>query len=686
MVAVFLQQIRSVGIGLCVGVIGGPMCGIAGIVGKQVEPSVIARMSATILHRGPDDEGLWVDQDAGVGLAHRRLSIVDLSPAGHQPMHSADGRYVITYNGEIYNHAALRKELEEAGAAPERGWRGTSDTETFLQCVSTWGVDATLPKLVGMFAFALWDRKMRTLSLVRDRFGEKPIYFGWVGKDFVFASELKAIRVHPRFTGEIDGNALRTFLSRTYIPAPLSIYRHLFKLEPGCILTLAPEAAASPMDEPPNEGSESGGLVLRRYWSYRQVVRDGLEHPIEDEAEAIEGLEKALAAAISGQAVADVPVGAFLSGGIDSSTIVAIYQKYSSQPVRTFTIGFDQPGYNEASHAKAVASHLGTVHSERYLTVEETRDVIPLLPAMYDEPFADSSQIPTYLVSRFAREDVTVALTGDGGDELFAGYYRHFAAPQMWQRLRKVPKPLRSAVGKPLSLLPSQFWAGAADLISAQRQPHLGRKVQKGLRIAGSVRNFDEVYSSYLDEWSCEESPVRDGYRDHIGWDMDCGSRASDTHRTMYCDAVSYLPDDILCKVDRASMAVSLETRVPFLDHRVAEFAARVPLRMKLNGGSGKHIVRKLLCREVPAELIDRPKAGFAVPVGEWIKGPLRPWAEELLDPAHMAADGWLDPAIVHRRWNQHLNGERDSTPAIWAILMFQSWLREQSQQLSVAA
>ncbi len=663
------------------------MCGIVGILSSsRVEARGIRDLTSTIAHRGPDDGGVWVDPEAGVGLGHRRLAIIDLSPQGHQPMHSANGRYVITYNAEIYNHCDLRKELELAGAAPPGGWRGHSDTETLLECISAWGLADTLPKIVGMFAFGLWDRKERTLSLVRDRFGEKPLYYGWAGSDFIFASELKAIRAHPRFDGAIDRRALRLFAARTYVPAPMSIYKRIFKLEPGCILTITPEAARTPLDAPPKVGRTSGGIIIRRYWSYRDVIQRGLDQPIEAESEALEQLEQVLAKAIQAQSVADVPVGAFLSGGIDSSTIVALYQKYSSQPVRTFTIGFGEVGFNEAEYAKAVATHFGTVHNELYVTVKEALDVIPLLPSMYDEPFADSSQIPTFLVSRFAREQVTVALTGDGGDELFAGYNRHFAAPRLWRQLRKVPQPLRSAFGSPLSRLPSQFWSSAAGLLPGRRQPHLGGKIQKGLRVAGSVRNFDELYSSFLDEWSFEESPVRGGDGDDAGWDMDCADGAPDTLRMMYCDAVSYLPDDILCKVDRASMAVSLETRVPYLDHRVAELAARIPLSMKVRGGTGKHILRKLLYREAPRELFERPKAGFAIPVGEWIKGPLRPWVDDLLDPSRMAVEGWFDPAIVHRRWRDHLRGQRDSTPALWAVLMFQSWLREQSRPLAAAA
>jgi len=373
------------------------MCGIAGLLsGGRTHPDFAGRMIGPLAHRGPDDHGLWVDSEAGVGLGHRRLSIVDLSPHGHQPMQSADGRLVITYNGEIYNHADLRAELDSTGMTPPGGWRGHSDTETLLQAISAWGLDRAVERSVGMFAFALWDIATRKLFLVRDRFGEKPLYYGWIGGDFLFASELKAMRVHPRFDNAVDRCALKAFASRTYIPVPLSIYRHILKLEPGCILEVGPGAIVSPRDEPPEEGKPEPGLALRRYWSYAKVVREGLERPFRDQREALDQLERSLANAIQGQSMADVPVGAFLSGGIDSSTVVALYQKYSSIPVRTFTIGFHEKGFNEAEHAKAIAAHLGTVHDERYVTVEEARDVIPLLSSMYDEPFADSSQTPTF--------------------------------------------------------------------------------------------------------------------------------------------------------------------------------------------------------------------------------------------------------------------------------------------------
>jgi asparagine synthase (glutamine-hydrolysing) len=653
------------------------MCGIAGILAAdRLDEGLLRRMAGSIAHRGPDDEGIWLDSEAGIGFAHRRLSIVDLSPSGHQPMVSADGRFVLNFNGEIYNHGELRASLEAEGRVPEGGWRGRSDTEVLLQAIACWGLETAICRAVGMFALALWNCQHRELSLVRDRFGEKPLYYGWVGGDFVFASELKALRLHPRFANPIDRRALRLFAARTYIPAPLSSYRQIFKLLPGSILTMAPRQARQPLDTPPE---------VTPYWSYRDVVRRGLVDPILDEEEAIRELERVLVSAIRDQSVADVPVGAFLSGGIDSSTICALYQKHSTQPIRTFSIGFGEAGYNEAEDAKAVAAHLGTIHSEHYVSVGEARDVIPLLPEIYDEPFADSSQIPTYLVSQFARGQVTVALTGDGGDELFAGYNRHFLAPRLWRQLQRLPLPVRSLLGSQLGRLPASFWAGLSAMLPGRQAPHLGGKVQKGLRVAASTRTFDDVYASFLDEWAFEPSPVRGGEGEGAPFDMVLPG-APDAVRTMYCDAVSYLPDDILAKVDRASMAVSLETRVPYLDHRVAELAARIPLAMKVHGGAGKQILRKLLYRQAPRQLFDRPKAGFAVPVGEWIRGPLRGWAEELLDPARIAQEGWLDPAIVQRRWNDHLNGRRDSAQALWTLLMFQAWLREQAKPAALAA
>jgi asparagine synthase (glutamine-hydrolysing) len=653
------------------------MCGIAGIVSAgRIDPQLLQRMGDVIVHRGPDDGGSWIDTDAGIGFAHRRLSILDLSPQGHQPMHSADGRFVLNYNGEVYNHAEIRAELEGAGLAPEGGWRGHSDTETMVQAIAAWGLEEAVGRFVGMFAFALWDRKERRLSLVRDRFGEKPLYYGWAGKDFVFGSELKSLRLHPRFEGEIDRDALGLYAARAYVPAPRSIYRRVFKLAPASILSLNAEEALRRSDAP---------LQAKAYWSYRDVVRRGLADAIDSETDALDALDRVLSQAVTGQSVADVPVGAFLSGGIDSSTICALYQRHSSNKIQTFSIGFEEARFNEADYAREVARHLGTVHSEHVVTVREAREVIPQLPAIYDEPFADSSQIPTFLVSRFARGEVKVALTGDGGDELFAGYNRHFQAPRLWARLRTVPRPLRAAAGASLGLLPQRLWQQAAAMLPA-RHRHLGGKAGKALRLAGNADSFDDVYAAFLDEWSGEPPPVLGHEGEGAALDLDLGEAAPDAIRIMYCDAVSYLPDDILCKVDRASMAVSLETRVPFLDHRVAELAARIPLAMKVRDGNGKHILRQLLYRHVPRQLFDRPKAGFAIPVGDWIRGPLRDWAESLLDPRRLANEGWFDAKAVGRRWDDHAGGRRDSTHAIWAILMFQAWLEAQKGAVDIAA
>ena len=624
-------------------------------------------MALAIDHRGPDDEGVWIDPDAGLGLAHRRLSIVDLSPHGHQPMLSADGRFALSYNGEIYNHRDLRAALEEEGKAPEGGWRGQSDTETLIEAIAAWGLDPALDRAVGMFAFALWDRRERALHLVRDRFGEKPLYYGWAGRDFVFASELKAIRVHPDFSPQIDRRALHAFAARTNVPAPLSIYRGIFKLEPGCVLTLT---NLDPFDAPPTHR-------IRLYYDYAQIVRAGLADPITHQADALAALEAALAAAIDGQAVADVPVGAFLSGGIDSSAVTAFYQQRSDTAVRTYTIGFEEAGYNEADDARAVAKHLGTIHHEQIVTSAEARDIIPLLPEIYDEPFADSSQIPTYIVSRFARRDVTVALTGDGGDELFAGYNRHVSAPALWRALRKIPRPLRAAASATLGQLPSSFWTAAATALPGRSAPNLGAKLHQALRTAGHARDFGDIYDDFLDQWAGQRNPVIGG--GGAGAARPASDIADDSVATMLRDATGYLPDDILTKVDRASMAVSLETRVPFLDHRLAAVAARIPLAMKVHGGSGKQMLRQALFARAPASLFDRPKAGFAVPVGEWIKGPLRDWAETLLDPCRLATEGWFDPGAVAARWGDHLNGRRDSTAAIWSVLMFQAWLDAQA-------
>lgn len=655
------------------------MCGIAGfLTAPGSDLAAIGPITRILRHRGPDDEGIWTDPAAGIALGHRRLSIVDLSPSGHQPMCSKDGRYVITFNGEIYNHAGLRRELEGQGLGPAGAgfqWSGHSDTETFIECIAAWGLEAALEKAVGMFAFALWDRAERTLRLVRDRFGEKPLYYGWVSRRLAFASELKAIRALPGFDNPVDRRALRVFAARSYVPSPLSIFERVYKLEPGCILMATEQSWRSPV-EPAHARTGHGAVRIRPYWTYREVVAQGLDDPFESHEEATEALGEALTEAVKGQAIADVPVGTFLSGGIDSSTVVALLQRTSPGRVKTFSIGFEEAEYNEANHARAVAKHFGTDHHEHYLQVAGARDVIPLLPQMYDEPFADSSQIPTYLVSRFARESVTVALTGDGSDELFGGYNRHISATEFWNRLARLPRPLRLAAGRALGSVPPRFWNRGAALVSYGRRPgHFGTKVQKAFNTMASASDLPDVYDVFLDEWADQGTPVAGCVDSTYGaLDFDAGGDADNITRIMYCDAVTFLPDDILCKVDRAAMAVSLETRVPFLDHRVAAAAARVPVKMKVRGGEGKWLLRQFLYGLAPRVLFERPKSGFAIPLGLWLRGPLRDWVEDLLGERRLAAEGYFRPQTVRRRWEQHLSGSRDASQALWPLLMFQAW------------
>ncbi len=639
-------------------------------------------MAGRLRHRGPDNDGVWIDKSGRVGFGHRRLSIIDLSANGHQPMQSANGRFTLSYNGEIYNHTDIRREID-AQSGPI-AWRGHSDTETLVEAIARWGLEGALGRCVGMFALSLWDAKERKLHLARDRFGEKPLYYGWVGGDFLFASELGAIRLHPRFDNPIDRRALKLFAARNYVPSPLSIYERVYKLPPACILTVSADVASTPLEQPPEEGASTLHFKLERYWSYRQLLLDGLAHPIGDEAEALDELEAALSRAVMGQTVADVPVGAFLSGGIDSSTVVALCQKYSPQPVRTYTIGFEDPAYDEAPAARAVAKHLGTLHHEHYVSARDAQDVIPRLASIYGEPFADSSQIPTYLISAFARQEVKVALSGDGGDELFGGYSRYFGLARAWEQLERFGPSARTLAGRALGEIPPAAWNGLAHVAGRPRPPFFGGKIKKSFQVMAKAENVDGLLGGFLDEWWEEGSPVLGAPAAGLDNAIDLDAPAA--QQMMYRDALTYLPDDILCKVDRASMAVSLESRVPFLDHRVAALAARVPLGLKLRGGRGKHILRQLLYREAPRELFERPKAGFAIPIGDWIKGPLRPWAEELLDPKRMAEEGWFDAGVIQRRWQDHHTGRRDSTAALWAILIFQAWLRERKDSLALAA
>ena len=660
------------------------MCGFAGFFGggewAHNPEQRVADMAQAIAHRGPDGAGAWADSGQGIALGHRRLSVVDLSPAGHQPMHSASGRFVIAFNGEIYNHLELRSALEDAKGAP--AWRGHSDTETLLAACEYWGFEATLARTVGMFAIALCDRHDGRLYLARDRFGEKPLYYGWVGDAFVFGSELKALRAYPGFSNPVCRQALAEYLRFMYVPAPRSIYQGIFKLEAGCLLTIAGMPPAQAPTAPLRPSASCGTLSVRRWWSLADIVEGGARNPIADEAEALSALEARLADAVRLQSLADVPLGAFLSGGVDSSAIVALMQQQASRPIKTFAVGFEESGFDESPHARAVAQHLGTEHSELVVTAAEARGVIPQLQMMYDEPFADSSQLPTHLVCRAARQQVTVALSGDAGDELFGGYNRYFWGPRIWRRLALLPYPARQVLSSALAALPASGWDGLAKPLGVVRP---GEKLHKLARAIRSVRGLDDLYRNLVSEWQDpallvkgEAGQVLEPAR-LLADALPAEGTEAGPLRMMYRDSMSYLPDDILCKVDRAAMAISLETRVPFLDHRVAELAWRLPLGMKIRGNEGKWALRQVLYQHVPRELIERPKAGFALPIGNWLRGPLRAWAENLLDEARLQREGYLHPRLIRQAWKQHLSGRYDWAPRLWSVLMFQAWLEANS-------
>jgi asparagine synthase (glutamine-hydrolysing) len=637
------------------------MCGLTGVwawtgSGRDQRVTSVSRMVRSLAHRGPDDEGVLVEDDSGLAFGFRRLSIIDLSAAGHQPMVSANGRFVITYNGEIYNHHELRTEL--SGVA----WRGASDTEVMLEGFARWGVDATLRRLLGMFAIALWDRQERVLTLVRDRLGKKPMYYAQNAKGLLWGSELKALCAHEDFDRTLDERALQLYFRLGYIPAPLSIYQTARKVEPGCYVTCR-------VGEEPR---------AHRYWSARDAAHAGMHDPLRmDDQEAVQALTTLLRDAVSRRMVADVPLGAFLSGGVDSSAVVALMQTETSRPVRTFSLGFSEAAYNEAPFAKAVAQHLGTEHTELYVDPAQAQAVIPDLPNIYDEPFADSSQIPTFLVSRLARQHVTVALSGDGGDEVFGGYNRHMWLERIWRRTGHLPFGARRLAARAIRSLPASAWdrayAAAAPMIGTRRQFALpGDKLHKLSRVLESG-NPDEAYLQLVSQWSEPRVLLaRGGERVLPTFTSDPGLGV--TESVMLLDQLTYLPEDILAKVDRASMAVSLEARVPLLDHRIVEWAWRVPADMRSRDGVSKWLLRQVLYKHVPASLIERPKVGFGIPIGGWLRGELRDWVEHLLAPAALVRGGLLNAAPIREAWQAHLDGRRDEQHRLWTVLMFQAW------------
>lgn len=644
------------------------MCGIVGFLSGSVRPTavepVLTDMAGCLVHRGPDSHGTWRDDEAGIAFGHRRLAIVDLSPMGAQPMISASGRWVVILNGEIYNFRALREELRARGYV----FRGGSDTEVLLTAVEAWGVERALVRCAGQFAVALWDRHERRLYLGRDRLGEKPLYVATMGGSLLFGSELKALRRHPAWDGRINTAALHDFLRFAYVPTSTCIYEGARKVVPGTI-----------------EVYESGraGVVQQRtitYWSARDVMVDGATARLDaPDSVLIDELDAVLGQVVGEEMLADVPLGAFLSGGIDSSLVVALMQRQSGAAVRTFSIGFSIPDYDEAQYARAVASHLGTSHTELYVTPREAMQVVERLPAIYDEPFADSSQIPTYLVSRMAREHVTVSLSGDGGDELFAGYNRYAWTERVWRRMDGVPGPIRRGAARSMTAFPPAFWDGigaaVGRLVPSLRMRTYGDKVHKLSRLL-RLETRESLYEDIISSWS---DPSR-ALRSHLEVPTVLGDqwpagKLSFGEQMMLADMVGYMRDDILVKVDRAAMAVSLETRAPFVDHRVLEFAARLPYDVKMRDGTPKWILRQLLYRYVPRALVERPKMGFGVPLHVWLREDLRDWAESLLDPVRLRREGLFNPDEIAAVWRLHLSGARNAVPQLWPVLMFQAWL-----------
>tara|TARA_B110000902_G_scaffold259270_1_gene330315 strand:- start:242 stop:2194 length:1953 start_codon:yes stop_codon:yes gene_type:complete len=647
------------------------MCGFVGYVDLhgncQYMPSILSSMSSEIYHRGPDSDGTWLDNDLGIGLAHRRLSIQDLTSSGHQPMLSQSGRFVLIYNGEVYNFRDIRKELTALNVK----FKGLSDTEVILSAIEVWGIDSALMKFNGMFSFALWDRQNKELTIARDRMGEKPLYYGTVKGVFLFGSELKALKKHPSWTGSIDRDALSTYMRFSFVPTPYCIYKGINKLKGGHYKVI----------------NFSNGTMNERevcYWSHKSTAKEGVNNPFTDIKSTSSTLDSLLNNSINEQLVADVPVGSFLSGGIDSSLVVAIMQNQSNKPINSFSIGFDESGYNEAHHAKKVARYIGTNHNELYVSGEDARETIPYLPSIYDEPFADESQIPTYLVSKLAKENVTVSLSGDGGDELFGGYNRYTKGASLYSSLSHIPKPLKKILSKGITSLNVRGWDKIYNcmlpkLSNANEEYKIGDKLHKLAKVI-DAESIEGMYKGLVSHWDFPNDVVLNGkeYPSVID-DVNLLSEFEGNVETMmFLDQILYMSDGILTKVDRAAMSVSLETRVPLLDRNIVEFSWKVPLSMKIRDGKGKWILRELLYQYVPKDLIERPKMGFSIPIAEWLRGPLSEWAEELLSEKRLMSDGFFNVEEIRTIWIEHKLGIENRQQKIWNVLMFQSWFDSQ--------
>ncbi len=643
------------------------MCGLTGLYTFDPRPDraslhdIITRMNNTLTTRGPDNGDVWQDPDLPLALGHRRLSILDISESGHQPMESSSSRYMITYNGEIYNFKSLRSELEED---PKIKFKGNSDTEILLHAIEKWGLEETLPKINGMFAFAIWDRKAKALYFVRDRMGKKPLYIGWAGSTLVFGSELKSLCAHPDFRRDIDRASLTSYMRFGYVPAPLCIYQQVWQLPAGSMIALDLRMLRGGQDLKP---------FIENYWSHKDSLIAAHQNPIENTENVVNDFEDLLSTCVKDRMVSDVPLGAFLSGGIDSSSIVSLMQKNSIKPIKTYSIGFNEDGFNEAEHAKEIASHLGTDHHELYVEAKDALDVVEKIPVMFDEPFADTSAIPTYLVSKFARDNVTVALSGDGGDEMLGGYNRHISAPKAWKTVNNIPANLRNPLSQAISAVSPSFW----DRLRPSR-PQFGAHMHKFAGILNKT-NENDVYLSLVSHWKTPKTFVQDGKEEiiplvnpelHI-------DGLSFAENMMYWDTISYLNGDILTKVDRASMAVSLEARAPLLDTRIYDYVWRLPMDVKIRDGKGKWLLRQVLNNHVPKELFDRPKQGFSVPISDWLRGDLKDWAYDLINEDRLRKQGLLNYLVIGKLWEEHQKGRGNHAQKLWTVLMFQAWHKE---------